>query len=82
MSIVALGVILFDAGMNVDITLLFRTMIKSTFLSVFSILASIVFVGLALQYFMPENFTFLQAILLGSMIGGTSTVAVFGILNE
>ena len=82
MSTVALAVILFDAGINVDIVTLLETMLKSTILSILSILGAIISVGFALHYFMPQSFTLLQAMLLGAMIGGTSTVSVFGILRS
>jgi len=82
MSTVALGVILFDAGINVDIVTLLENMLKSAILSITSIFGAILSVGYALHYFMPESFTLLQAMLLGAMIGGTSTISVFGILRS
>jgi cell volume regulation protein A len=82
MSTVALAVILVDAGINVDIVTLLETMLKSTILSIISIFGAIISVGYALHYFMPQSFTLLQAMLLGAMIGGTSTVSVFGILRS
>jgi cell volume regulation protein A len=81
MSTLALSVILFDAGINVDITTLMRTMAKSTILAICTFVTVVVSVGLLLNYLMPGSFTLLQGLLLGSMIGGTSTIAVFGILD-
>jgi len=81
MSIIALSIILFEAGITVDIDTLLQTLTKATILSVTSILSVMFIVGATLSYFMPQEFTLLQAMLLGAMIGGTSTVSVFGILS-
>ena len=82
MSTVALSIILFDAGINVDITLLIRAMSKATVLSVTTIFSVILAVGYSLNYFLPSSFTVYQGMLLGAMIGGTSTIAVYSILSE
>jgi cell volume regulation protein A len=81
MSVVALSVILFEAGINVDITLLFENMGKAAILSITSIIASILFIGLTLSWMFPADFTLPQAMLLGAMVGGTSTVSVYGIMS-
>jgi len=81
MSIVALCVILFDAGINVDIRDIMETMHKSLVLCVSTFAVTVVVVGFVLNYFMPEYFTPLQAMLFGSMVGGTSTVTVLGIIG-
>lgn len=81
MSTIALSIILFDAGINVDITLLLRAMLKSTILSVTTILSVMVAFGFLLSYVAPGSFNFLQGMLLGAMTGGTSTIAVFGVLS-
>jgi cell volume regulation protein A len=81
MSVVALSIILFDAGINVNIMMVMKTMVKSTMLSVSTFLAVVVSIGYFLVYLMPTSFTLLQAMLVGSMIGGTSTIAVLGILD-
>ncbi len=80
MSILALSIILFEAGINVDIITLIDNMGKATVLSVSSILLSIIMIGALMSVIMPGDFTLLQGMLLGAMVGGTSTVAVFGIL--
>jgi potassium/hydrogen antiporter len=81
MSIMALSIILFEAGINVDITLLLGSMTKALILSVFSILSSIVLIGYTVSYILAPEIPLLQGMLLGAMVGGTSTVAVFGILS-
>ena len=80
MSILALSIILFEAGINVDLITLIDNMGKATVLSVTSIFSSIILVGVTVFYLLPGDFTLLQGMLLGAMVGGTSTVAVFGIL--
>jgi len=82
MSILALSIILFEAGINVDIITLIDNMGKATALSVTSILLSIGLIGTVVSLILPNDFTLLQGMLLGSMVGGTSTVAVFGIMSS
>lgn len=81
MSTLALSFILFDAGINVDITTLMKTMAKSTMLAICIFVTIVVSVGLLFNYLMPGSFMLLQGLLLGSMISGPSTIAVFGILD-
>ena len=81
MSVVALCVILFDAGINVDIVMVVKTMAKSVGLHIGTFIGIVLSVGFFLNLLMPRSFTLLQAMLLGSMIGGTSTIAVFSILS-
>ncbi|MEM4728130.1 MAG: cation:proton antiporter, partial [Candidatus Bathyarchaeia archaeon] len=81
MSVIALCIILFDAGINIDIILVARNMVKSVLLTVATFLSIVFSVGFFLNLLMPQMFTLLQAILLGAMIGGTSTIAVSSILN-
>lgn len=81
MSIVALCIILFDAGINVDVRAIMETMHKSLVLSFTTFSVTVVVVGYALYYLMPGDFNLLQAMLFGSMVGGTSTVTVLGILG-
>ncbi|MCJ7731094.1 cation:proton antiporter [Candidatus Bathyarchaeota archaeon] len=82
MSILALSIILFEAGINVDIIMLIDNLGKSTILTSTTVLFSILLVGFTTNLFLPRDFTLLQGMLLGAMIGGTSTVAVFGVLSS
>jgi cell volume regulation protein A len=82
MSILALSIILFEAGINIDIITLIENMGKATILSISSILLSIIFIGTSAYLLLPKDFTLLQGMLLGAMVGGTSTVAVFGIMSN
>jgi cell volume regulation protein A len=81
MSTIALSIILFDAGLNVGITMLMKAMSKATILSISTILSVIIAVGYTLHFFMPSSFILYEGMLLGAMIGGTSTIAVFGVLD-
>jgi len=81
MSIIALSIILFEAGINVDITMLLGSMGKALLLSTASIMGSILLIGFVTSYVLVPGLPFLQGMLLGAMVGGTSTVAVFGILS-
>lgn len=81
MSLVALNIILFDAGINVDIKDIMKTMHKSVMLSVTTFGLTVISVGYVLSFLMPDEFTLLQGMLFGSMIGGTSTVTVLGIIG-
>ena len=81
MSTVALSIILFDAGLNLDIKVLVQALTKATVLSVTTILSVIILVGYTLSYLMPSSFALKEGMLLGAMIGGTSTIAVFGVLS-
>jgi len=82
MSVIALSIILFEAGINVDIVMLLGSMGKAMVLSVASIMGSILLIGFLTAYFLVPELSFLQGMLLGSMVGGTSTVAVYGILTS
>ena len=81
MSTVALSIILFDAGIHLDITILIKSISKATVLSISTILSVIFAVGYGLNYVLPSSFTLLEAMLLGAMIGGTSTIAVISVLD-
>lgn len=81
MSIIALCIILFDAGINVDIRAIMETMHKSVILTVTTFIITVVAVGYVLPFLMPGDFNIWQAMLFGSMVGGTSTVTVLGIIG-
>ena len=82
MSTLALSIILFEAGLTLDIAQLMKSISKATILSVSTIFTVIAVLGYALPTLYPGQFNVLEGMLLGAMIGGTSTVAVFSILSE
>jgi cell volume regulation protein A len=81
MSILALSITLFEAGINMDITMLLDYMGRAMMLSASSLLSVIIVVGFTINWLLPNDFTLLQAMFLGAMVGGTSTVTVYGILT-
>ncbi|TFH12447.1 hypothetical protein E4H04_13240 [Candidatus Bathyarchaeota archaeon] len=82
MSLVALCVILFEAGINIDIVSIISTMKKSVTLNLVTFILIMTCVGVMLNRFMPEDFSVLDGLLIGAMVGGTSTIAVFSVLNN
>ena len=82
MSIIALSVFLFDAGLDINIKTLLKQMGKASVLSITTIISVILVVGVFLSRLLPNSFNLLEGMLLGSMIAGTSTVSVFGILSQ
>ena len=82
MSTLALSIILFEAGLTLDIAQLMKSISKATILSVSTIFTVIAVLGYALPTLYHGQFNVLEGMLLGAMIGGTSTVAVFSILSE
>ena len=81
MSTVALSIILFDAGINLNIHQLMQVITKATVLSITTIFSVIITLGYSLNFFLPSIFSIQQGMLLGAMIGGTSTVAIYGIMG-
>jgi cell volume regulation protein A len=81
MSIIALNIILFDAGINIDVVTLIETLGKSAALAICTFITTVILIGFGLSTFMPQSFDLPQAMLLGAMVGGTSTVSVYGVLS-
>jgi len=81
MSIVALCIILFEAGINVDINTVIKALPKSIALVSFTFTLTVISIGCFLHFYMPQQFSLLQGLLLGTMVGGTSTVTTIGILR-
>ena len=80
MCIIALIIILFDAGINVDVREVVETMDKAVTLCLTTFTITLITIGVLLHLYMPDSFTSLQAMLFASMVGGTSTVSVLSIL--
>ena len=74
--LMALNLLMFEAGMNVDLKTFKETMEKSGYLGVITFVLTTFIIGNGLFYLLPDLFTFTEALLLGSMIGGTSTSTV------
>ncbi len=78
LSALALILILFDAGLNMDFYQMLRGFSRSMVLSVSGFILTTISVGLAAIYLL--NFNLLEGLLLGSIVGGTSSAAVIGIV--
>ncbi|MBS7619378.1 cation:proton antiporter [Candidatus Bathyarchaeota archaeon] len=82
MSMVALSIILFQAGIESDIKLIIKALPKALILIGFTFTLIVLFIGSFLHLILPRSFTLLQGLLFGTMIGGTSTVTTLGILES
>ena len=79
--LMALNLLMFEAGLNVDFKTFRESMEKSGYLGVITFTLTTITVGYGLYYLLPSLFSFTEALLLGSMIGGTSTSTVLSILG-
>lgn len=79
--LMALNLLMFEAGLNVDLKTFRESMEKSGYLGVITFVLTTFIIGNGLYYLLPELFTFTDALLIGSMIGGTSTSTVLSILG-
>ncbi len=82
MSVVALGFLMFDAGINVEMNTFMKIMYKSSVLGLAYFAISTVAVGYVLRFLMPGDFTLLQGMLFGTMIGGTSTFTTLEVVGN
>jgi len=80
--LMALNLLMFEAGMNLDLKTFKEAMRKSSALAACTFLLTTASVGYLLHYVMPQYFNYTQALLFGAMIGGTSTSTVLGILGS
>jgi cell volume regulation protein A len=80
LAALALLLILFEAGLNMDFYQVVRGFPRSMLLAVVSILLSMVAVG-AVSVFL-FNFDILRGLLLGAILGGTSSAVIVSITNK
>jgi cell volume regulation protein A len=80
--LMTLNLLMFEAGMNLDLKTFKEAMRKSSILAACTFLLTTIAVGYLLHYVMPQYFNYMQALLFGAMIGGTSTSTVLGILGS
>jgi len=76
----ALVLILFDAGLNLNIKSVLQSMKLAAFTTVLTLLLEIVIVALALHFIM--NVDILLALVVGTIIGGTGEAVVIPIVNK
>ena len=81
MGVIALCVITFNSGISLDVKTFQKTLYKSFVLTVVTFFSVVFIVGFAVSFLMPETFSILEGMLLGTIIGGISTVAVTSLLN-
>ena len=76
----ALIIIMFDGGLNLDIKHLIKTEHFSVTLAVLGFIISVVIITLAAHYVL--EWVWLESILLASIVGGSSSAIVFGLVRN
>jgi len=76
----ALIIIMFDGGLNLDIKHLVKTAHFSVTLAVLGFILSVVIITLATHYVL--GWIWLESILLASIVGGSSSAIVFGLVKN
>ena len=79
--VMALNLLMFEAGLNVDLKTFKESLEKSGYLGVITFTMTVFVVGNLLHYLLPSTFTITEGLLFGAMIGGTSTATVISILG-
>jgi cell volume regulation protein A len=80
--LVTVSIFSFDTGINVDISIVMRSVIKALTLTIVTFIAITAVVGLSLSFLLPDIFGLLDALLLGAMVGGLGGISVTGILDQ
>ena len=76
----ALIIIMFDGGLNLNIKDIVRTAHFSFTLAIFGFILSVAIISLAAHYVL--GWMLLDSILLGAIVGGSSSVIVFGLVRN
>ncbi|MDH3610737.1 MAG: cation:proton antiporter [Nitrosopumilus sp.] len=76
----ALIIIMFDGGLNLDLKHIIRTAHFSFTLAILGFILSVVIATIAVHYVL--NWSWMESILLGSIVGGSSSVIVFGLVRN
>jgi len=76
----ALIIIMFDGGLNLDLKQIIKTAHFSFTLAILGFILSIVIATFAVHYGL--GWSWLQSILLGSIVGGSSSAIVFGLVRN
>ncbi|WP_420546410.1 cation:proton antiporter [Nitrosopumilus sp.] len=76
----ALIIIMFDGGLNLDIKHVIKTAHFSVTLAILGFILSVVIITLAAHFVL--NWLWLESILLGSIVGGSSSAIVFGLVRN
>jgi cell volume regulation protein A len=76
----ALIIIMFDGGLNLDLKHMIRTVHFSFTLAILGFILSVAIVTMAVHYIL--DWGWLESILLGSIVGGSSSAIVFGLVRN
>ncbi len=76
----ALIIIMFDGGLNLDLKHIVKTAHFSFTLAILGFILSVVIATIAVHYAL--DWSWLESILLGSIVGGSSSVVVFGLVRN
>ena len=76
----ALIIIMFDGGLNLDLKHIIRTAHFSFTLAILGFILSVVIATIAVHFVL--NWSWMESILLGSIVGGSSSVIVFGLVRN
>jgi potassium/hydrogen antiporter len=79
--LMALNLLMFEAGLNVDLKTFKESMEKSGYLGLITFILTMFIIGYGAFYIFPQLFTFSEGLLLGAMLGGTSTSTVLSLLG-
>ncbi len=79
--VMALNLLMFEAGLNADLKTFRESLKKSGYLGVITFTLAVFTVGNLLHFILPAMFTLTEGLLFGAMIGGTSTSTVLSILG-
>lgn len=79
--LMALNLLMFEAGLNVDLKTFRESMEKSGYLGLITFTLTLFLVGYGLHLLLPGWFTLTEGLLFGAIIGGTSTSTVLSLLG-
>jgi len=80
--VMALNLLMFEAGLSVDFKAFKETMKKSTYLGLTTFTLTTLGIGYLLHYSVPFVFTLSEALFFGAMIAGASASTVLGIIGS
>lgn len=77
---IALILIMFDGGLNLDIRTVVRTAHYALFLSIAGFITSVISMALVAYYGL--GWDLIESVLLGTVVGGSSSIIVFGLVRR